>query len=197
MTELDDRVRALLAAGDHAGATTVALRELGPELLGFLSGVLGNDDADEVFSTLSERLWRSLKGFEGRCSIRTWTYVLARHEIGRFRRGARRHADGRVPISELEDILAVVRTTRSTMATDKQHKLAKLRDELPEDDRMLLILRVDRNLAWDDIALAFAEAPEAFREQDRKRESARLRKRFQLVKQRLLARVRAGDVAAG
>jgi RNA polymerase sigma-70 factor (ECF subfamily) len=192
MSEFDERIRSLLAAGDIGQATTLALRELGPEILGFLSGVLGNDDADEVFSTLSERLWRSLTGFEGRCSLRTWTYVLARHELGRFRRGIRRHEDGRVPISELQEVLAAVKTqNRSTLARDRRDTLERLRDELPIEDRTLLILRVDRNLSWDEIALAFAEDPETFGDHDRRRESARLRKRFQLVKQRLMARARA------
>jgi RNA polymerase sigma-70 factor (ECF subfamily) len=191
MSELDDRVRSLLAAGDTGGAATLVLRELGPEVLGFLSGVLGDADADEVFSALSERLWKSLKGFEGRCSLRTWTYVLARREITRFRKGNRRHAEGRVPLSGLQSELAMPRTrTRSVDATDKQRQLIALRDELPIEDRTLLILRVDRKLSFDEVALAFADNPEAFPEVERKREAARLRKRFQLIKQRLVARVR-------
>ncbi len=192
MIELDEQIRSLLAAGELVQATTLVLRELGPEILGFLSGVLGNDDADEVYSAFSVRLWRGLAGFEGRCSIRTWAYVLARHEIGRFRRGERRHADGRVPISQLpEDIEAERMRTRSTLVGDRGRTLTRLREELPVEDRTLLILRVDRNLSWDEIALAFAEDPEVFSDQDRKREAARLRKRFQLVKQRLVARARA------
>ena len=189
-SDLDHRARELLRAGDTGGAATLVLRELGPEVLGFLSGVLGDGDADEVFSAWSERLWRSLKGFEGRCSLRTWTYVLARREISRFRKGMRRHAEGRVPLSELQSVLAVARTAGTTMATAKQRQLTALRDELPIEDRTLLILRVDRKLSFDEIALAFAEAPETVTEVDRRREAARLRKRFQLVKQRLVARAR-------
>jgi RNA polymerase sigma-70 factor (ECF subfamily) len=191
MSELDGRVRSLLAEGDTGAAATLVLRELGPEVLGFLSGVLGDADADEVYSALSERLWKSLKGFEGRCSLRTWTYVLARREITRYRKGIRRHAEGRVPLSELQDELAVPKTrTRSAAVTDKQQRLTALRDELPIEDRTLLILRVDRKLSFDEIALAFSDNPEAFAEVDRKREAARLRKRYQLVKQRLIARLR-------
>jgi RNA polymerase sigma-70 factor (ECF subfamily) len=191
MSAFDERVRALLAAGNTREAATLALRELGPEVLGFLSGVLGDMDADEVFSVWSERLWRSLKGFEGRCSLRTWTYVLARREITRFRKGMRKHARGRVPLSELAEVLAAARTrTRSTTATVRQQQLIALRDELPIEDRTLLILRVDRKLSFDEIALAFADNPEVFDEVDRRREAARLRKRFQLVKQRLVARAR-------
>ena len=219
-SDLDHRARELLRTGDTRGAATLVLRELGPEVLGFLSGVLGDGDADEVFSAWSERLWRSLKGFEGRCSLRTWTYVLARREISRFRKGMRRHAEGRVPLSELQDVLAVPRT-RTTMVTARQRQLTALRDELPIEDRTLLILRVDRKLSFDEIALVFAENLESVTEVersgaeggdpdgsaggaggsaprgiDRRREAARLRKRFQLVKQRLVARARRHAAAS-
>ncbi|HEY0190538.1 MAG TPA: sigma-70 family RNA polymerase sigma factor [Kofleriaceae bacterium] len=191
MSEFDDRIRLLLADGAIGQATTLVLRELGPEVLGFLSGVLGDDEGDEVFSTFSERLWRSLYGFEGRCSLRTWVYVLARHELGRYRRGIRRHEDGRVPISQLQEVLVEIKTqNRSTLAANRRDQLTQLRDELPEEDRMLLILRLDRNLGFDEVALAFSEDPENMSELDRKRESARLRKRFQLVKDRLIERAR-------
>jgi len=190
LTTIDERVRELIAAGDAATATSLVLRELGAEVLGFLTTALGNpDDADEVFSILSEALWKSLRGFEGRCSVRTWTYVLARHEIGRYRRGVRRHQHGRVPISDLVEVLEAARTkTRSTFGTQRRG-----RDELSVEDRTLLILRVDRDLAWDDIALAFADGLHAMGDDVRKREAARLRKRFQLIKQRLLVSARAAD----
>src|SRR5262249_27624059 len=111
MGDLDESVLSFLGAGDAARALTEALRKLGPEVFGFLVGALGNDaDADEVFSMWSVALWRSLGRFQGRCSLRTWTYVLARHEIGRFRKGAQRHVAGRVPISELKDVLVAART---------------------------------------------------------------------------------------
>jgi RNA polymerase sigma-70 factor (ECF subfamily) len=203
MSDLDARIRSLLAAGDAAGATTVTVRELGPEVLGFLTGVLGSHhEADEVFASLSERLWHSLKRFEGRCSIRTWTYVLARHEMTRYRRGMRRHVEGRTPIAELEDVLAVVRTTRRpAMSTGQQTKVRALRDSLPEEDRALLILRLDRSLSWEEVALVLAdlrsppgrEPRQALSDEERKREAARLRKRFQLVKRRLAAQVRPHD----
>lgn len=190
MHELDERLRIHLVAGEIGKATTLVLRELGPEVYGFLCGVLGDSDADEVYSSLSERLWHSLRVFEGRCAVRTWVYVLARHEIGRFRDVARRHVDGRIPLSELSEIRAVVRWTRSTMATQKRRALEALREELDVADRSLLILRVDRGLSWDEIALAFADSPEPLSDVARKREAARLRKRFQLIKQRLVVRAR-------
>jgi RNA polymerase sigma-70 factor (ECF subfamily) len=94
--------------------------------------------------------------------------------------------------SELDEVVAVVRTeTASALRTEKRTKLQALRDELSVDDRTLLILRVDRDLPWDEIARAFLADPEAVADEDRlRREAARLRKRFQLVKGRLAERAR-------
>ena len=59
-----------------------------------------------------------------------------------------------------------MRRTRSTLAADRRRTLTRLRDALPIEDRTLLILRVDRTLSFDDIALAFADNPEAFSDDD-------------------------------
>jgi RNA polymerase sigma-70 factor (ECF subfamily) len=83
-----------------------------------------------------------------------------------------------------------VRKTRTTLAAERRRTLARLRDELSIEDRMLLILRVDRGLAFDDIARAFADDAEILSNDEVRRESGRLRKRFQLVKRRLMARAR-------
>ena len=60
-----------------------------------------------------------------------------------------------------------------------------LRDHLPTDDQTLLILRVDRDLSWNEVALVMTYDGEAPTDDRVKRESARLRKRFELVKDRL------------
>jgi RNA polymerase sigma-70 factor (ECF subfamily) len=190
--DVDNLVRSLLATGDTTRAVNETLRVLGPDILGFISGVMRNDaDADDVFAAVSERLWRSFATFDWRCSLRTWTHVIAGREIIRFRRGALRHVQGRVPISQFAEILATVRTqTRPDQRSDRQRAVARLRDELPEEDRLLLVLRVDRDLPYDEIALAFSEDPESCTDEARKREAARLRQRFQILKRRLASRAR-------
>jgi RNA polymerase sigma-70 factor (ECF subfamily) len=189
---LDERVRALLSTGDAPAAIREALRALGPDVLGFLHGVLRSEaDAEEVFAIVSERLWKSLATFEWRCSLRTWSHVIAGREAQRFRRGERRHVQGRVALSELAEVIAAVKTeTRSQHRTARERAVSRLREELAEEDRALLVLRVDRELPWDDIALAFSDDPERCSEEDRKREAARLRKRFQNIKRRLADRAR-------
>jgi len=58
------------------------------------------------------------------------------------------------------------------------------------EDRELLILRIDRELSFDEIAVLFVEDPSTTDEPSLRREAARLRKRFQLIKDQLMTRVR-------
>ena len=75
--------------------------------------------------------------------------------------------------------------------------IAKLREELPEEDRALLVLRVDRGLEWADLARVFLAGDDTPTPDVLKRESARLRKRFQLIKERLLAMGRERGLLGG
>jgi RNA polymerase sigma-70 factor, ECF subfamily len=189
MTQLDAELRPVLEAGRFMESTTLVLRKLGPEILGFLSAVLGDVDGDEVFSGFSESLWRSLETYRLKCGIRTWAYMLARQQISRHRKGLR-HQHAQVPISELADVLQEVRKTYTTLAAYRRATLTQLRDELSIEDRELLILRIDRELSFDEIALLFVDDPNTADKQTLRREAARLRKRFQLIKDQLMSRVR-------
>jgi RNA polymerase sigma-70 factor (ECF subfamily) len=175
-------------AGGASAATTETLQRYGREIMGLLVGLHHDEDeAGDVFSAFSERLWLTFDRFEWKCSVRTWAYLLARRasvDVRRQRKGAR------VPLSnasELSALVARVRTeTLTYLRTETKDEVARLRDALPEDDRLLLILRVDRELAWDDLARVFLEGDDGASPEALKRESARLRKRFQLVKERIL-----------
>ncbi|HEY8041881.1 MAG TPA: sigma-70 family RNA polymerase sigma factor [Polyangiaceae bacterium] len=192
--ELERDVRALSDGGDQAGAATLALKGYGPEIFGFLIAVHGNEaDASDIFSELAEALWRGLPGFAWESTLRTWAYSVARNIMRRRRRdaGRRQRRGPRAGDSALEGIAQAVRTeTLSYLRTEKKTRLQALRDALPEEDRMLLVLRLDRQLSWNELARVLAEGAEgdgdaSMDDAALARESARLRKRFQLVKDRL------------
>ena len=88
--------------------------------------------------------------------------------------------------------MAEVRTaTLSALRTENRSALERLRDELPEEDRALLILRIDRQLEWREIAIVLTATSKRIEDaQVLTREAARLRKRFQLVVERLRALAR-------
>jgi RNA polymerase sigma-70 factor (ECF subfamily) len=187
---LEADVRAQCERGDQGAAATLAIEGYGPELLGFLIAIhRDEDDATDAFSEVCEVLWRRLPTFAWESTLRTWAYAIARN-VSRTRkrdaaRRARHIAGGE---SALEGVAEAVRQqTLSYLRTEKRALLQELRDRLPEEDRMLLVLRIDRKLDWKDLARVFAETqgdadPGAIAIE---REAARLRKRFQKLKERI------------
>jgi RNA polymerase sigma-70 factor (ECF subfamily) len=191
---LEQELSRLADEGDHRRAATLAVRGFGPEILGFLHALhRDEDEAADVFSQFCEDLWRGLPRFERRASFRTWLYVLARHASSRQHRGQKRAGRreqrfGDCP--ELEQVEQRLRTTTlSFLRSQARTRLTELRDALPVDDRALLILRVDRDLDWNELVRVFHEGEELSPAMVT-RESARLRKRYQLVKDRLRELVR-------
>ena len=179
---LEHEVRALCDAGDHDAAATAALRGYGPELYSFLAA-LDRNLADDAFAETAARLWRGLPAFAWQSSLRTWAYTIARNTAHTVRRDHRE-----VPLddaSEVGRLAKEVRTaTQPYLRTDVKDKFAELRASLPVEDQELLILRVDRALDWKDLAQALADEPLDGAALDR--EAARLRKRFSVLKTKLL-----------
>jgi RNA polymerase sigma-70 factor (ECF subfamily) len=98
----------------------------------------------------------------------------------------------------VSEVAAEVRSrTISLFRTEKKAPIVALRESLPPEDQMLLILRVDRGLAWNDLVLVFHDGEAELSEADLKRESARLRKRFQSVKERLFQMAKARGLVEG
>jgi serine/threonine-protein kinase len=193
----DGAIRRAFDAGDFASAANLTVAQLGPEVLRYLGGQLADADlANDAFSIFCERLWSALPRFEWRSSIRTWAYVIARRALVDLQRveGRRRRRLNPLTESHLSAVAAQVRTaTLPLLRTEGKSALARLRDDLPQDDKMLLILRIDRGMSWEDLARVSLEH-EAPDQADVRRESARLRKRFQLVKERLRDRARAAGL---
>jgi RNA polymerase sigma-70 factor (ECF subfamily) len=163
------------------------LEGYGAEIFGWLLATLSSDtDAADAFSLFSEDLWKSLARHQGRCSMRTWCYMLARCAVSRVleaRAGGRTVALSEAPIS---GVAAQVReATLSYLRTDVKHRVRSLREQLDPDDQMLLVLRVDKDLGWSDIAIVMFG--EGAGEAELARHAARLRKRFERVKTQLRA----------
>ncbi|MDC0747074.1 RNA polymerase sigma factor [Polyangium mundeleinium] len=188
--DLERDIRRRLTEGDHEKATTLAIRGFGAEIFGFLVALHRDEqDAEEVFAAFSERLWRDVRTFRGDSSFRTWAYVLARHASLNYRRDTRRRENRQRPLPEGSELSAIVEQVRSETAsylrTERQLRFAALRASLPPEDQALLVLRIDRGLAWNELARVFHEGDAPQGKVELAREAARLRKRFQLLKVRL------------
>jgi DNA-directed RNA polymerase specialized sigma24 family protein len=80
---IDERVAALLEAGEVDGAAAAAIEALGPAVLGYLASMVDEDDARDVFSRWAEDVWRGLPGFRFEASLRAWAFRLAWHAASR------------------------------------------------------------------------------------------------------------------
>ncbi|HZF48302.1 MAG TPA: sigma-70 family RNA polymerase sigma factor [Polyangiaceae bacterium] len=189
--ELEGDLRRRLEHDDFEGAATQAVRGYGPEIFAFLLAIhRDEDDASEVFSRFAEGLWRGLKGFAGQCSVRTFAYAIARKASLQHRRDKGRRAVRFARLGEgstVADVAEQVRTrTLPYLRTETRSRLAELRDALSPEDQELLMLRVDRQLAWNELVQVLrGEDEEPLSPEAQKREAARLRKRFQLLKDQL------------
>lgn len=192
--ELASAVRASVERGDVAGATTRVVQDLGPEILGYLMAMTRREiEAHDAFAQFCEDVWRGLAGFRGESSLRTWCYVLARNAVRRQWGGAPERHGPHVSPSQAPEVQALAERARTATAeylrTETKSRFAALRERLEPDDRTLLILRVDRRMAWRDIAAVLGEPPEP---RGLERRAAALRKRFERLKLELRALLGAG-----
>jgi RNA polymerase sigma-70 factor (ECF subfamily) len=181
---LDEQVRALLDRGERKQAATAALRALGPEVLGYLEHVLGDaDDARDVFQRFAEDLWGWLPSWRGG-SLRAAAYRIAWHASTRFRREAWRRRRERMRTTMASRIAASIPSPESRLASTAHDRLARLRGALEPEERTLLVLRLDRELSWNEVAEVLSSESEPL-------DAAAVRKRFERVKEKLAKLARA------
>jgi RNA polymerase sigma-70 factor (ECF subfamily) len=175
---LDGDVKARLARGDVDGAAAAAIEGLGPSVFGYLCNVLDEDDARDVFSMFAEDVWRGIAGFRGEATLRVWAFRVAWRAAARFRRDAWHRRGERLPSSLASRLADSVVQRSSAMPGGRQDRLSRLRATLDPEERTLLVLRIDRELEWDEVAAVLADDGVAT-------SSAALRKRFERLKQKL------------
>jgi RNA polymerase sigma-70 factor, ECF subfamily len=184
---LEAEIRGHWDRGEFDLAATAAIKGYGDEVFSFLIARLRAEDrAWDVFGQTCEDLWRSTPTFEWRCSMRTWIYRLARSASMRFERSPANRAGRRVALSRVSEIAQKVRSrTMMHLRTEIKDEFQKLREQLDPDEQTLLVLRIDRGLGWTEISEIMSEPSELEDSKARERASARLRQRFQKLKQRL------------
>jgi hypothetical protein len=113
--------------------------------------------------------------------------MLARHAELRFRAEPQRRPDRNLPFAaQLEEVEERHRSSTSPYRrTWVRERLRELRGRLHEQDELLLLLRVDRALAWREIARVLLPPGVDASDGLLPREAARLRQRFAVIKQRL------------
>ena len=185
MCDVETEIRERCARGDLDGAVTVAIEAYGPEIFGFLSGLARDRTrAEDVFSTTCELIWLNLAKFRWESSFRVWAYRIARNAFLRSTHETRlqRNTIAIDDLSTVRGILVALKATTPFMdRADVQDRYAEIRAQLDAEDLMLLGLRIENGLAWQDVAKVMSDRDEVPTAQ----ELAALRKRFERLKARL------------
>ena len=184
--EIERAIRQLWESRKFDRAATRAIEGYGQEIARFLASRFTNPaDAQDVYATFLEDLWSGLPGFAWRCTLRGWAYTLARHAELRWKASAAYRRSRLVTVADPEVLAGTRTTTAPYVRTDVKDKFRAIRARLAEEDQTILVLRVDRDLGWRDIAQVLAGPGAPVVADDPQRAEARIRKRFQIIKERL------------
>jgi len=182
--QLEDQLGALLDREDLKGAATLALQGYGPQIFGYLMAVLRNEAAaDDAFAEFSEDLWTGLGAFRRECSVRTYAYKLAWHAGLRIARDPFRRRGQALLSSEAAELAQSIRSQTSPhLRTEVKDRMSELRESLTPEEQTLLILRINRQLSWREVAEVIGVGEPV------------ARKRFERTKQRLRELARAAGL---
>jgi RNA polymerase sigma-70 factor (ECF subfamily) len=86
--------------------------------------------------------------------------------------------------------VAKIRTTTPGTLERRAESLDRLRGELAQEDQNLLVLRLDQELAWEEIAVVLSGGGPPVK-------PAALRKRFERLKERMAKRAREQGLLHG
>jgi RNA polymerase sigma-70 factor (ECF subfamily) len=170
----------LLAQGDLRTGVALVMRDLGPRVYGLLMTLLRKREeaAEEAFSLFAENLWRYAGTYRREGSLEAWVYSLARNAAVTVTREGWRKRGRRLATREAEKLADDVRT-RSALRRERQASvLDALRDTLDLDEQVLLALRLDEKLTWDDVARVMSS-------EGARVDAQAVRKRFERLKVRL------------
>lgn len=177
---VEERIGSLLAAGKPEAAAEEVIRSYGPQILGYLTRVLGSgDDAQDAFSYFAEAVWRGMARFEGRSTVRVWAYRVAWSAASRVTGDAWRRRRLPFPTSMASRVAAEVLSRTAEAAERESAEVERLRRALGPEEQSLLVLRLDRRLSWREVAEVMSA------EGGRPLDEAALRKRFERIKEKL------------
>lgn len=161
----DERAVARFLAGDVAGFEAIVRRYSGM-LFTLAARLVGPFDAEDIVQETFIRAWRSLEGFRGDSSLKTWLYAIALNRI-RARRGALARirsvfvsggGGGAEADFSLVDGLADTGLSpeESASRAEERRRLRKAVLALPEEFRLAVVLRDLEGLSYEDVAAVLA-----------------------------------------
>jgi RNA polymerase sigma-70 factor (ECF subfamily) len=162
----DIRLMALANAGDNAAFEQLVERHQ-RMVVGTVGRMLGtNSDAEDIAQQVFVRVWKNVKRYEPRAKFTTWLLKITRNLV--FNELRRRSRHPAVPLQSetdeeerpLKDEHAVAPDS-ALLDQELQEAVDAAIGELPETQRMAVILRRYEELSYEEIAEALDQSVSA------------------------------------
>lgn len=153
----DIRLMRLVADGDTAALESLIERHQAL-VSGTVARMLGsNSDVEDIAQQVFIRVWRSAGRYVARAKFTTWLLKITRNLVFNEMRRAKRHPHVPVQIDpEAEELPLKDETTETPDATLLQAELQRAIEsaimQLPDTQRMALVLRRYEDLSYEEIA---------------------------------------------
>jgi len=162
----DIRLMSLASAGDMAAFEQLVERHQ-RMVVGTVGRMLGtNSDAEDIAQQVFVRVWKNLKRYEPRAKFTTWLLKITRNLV--FNELRRRSRHPAVPLqSETDEEERPLKDEHAASpdATLLEHELQEAVDaaiaQLPETQRMAVVLRRYEELSYEEIAEALDQSVSA------------------------------------
>jgi len=146
-----------LTADSHAAGLEALFEKVAAEFAAPLTRLARAHEVDthlqqDLLQEIHIALWRSLAGFGGRCSLRTWVYRVAHNVAATYVMRSRRHQSHR--LTTLDNIELAGVTPDVGAELDERRAMLKINtliQALKPLDRQVIILHLE-GLAADEIA---------------------------------------------
>jgi RNA polymerase sigma-70 factor (ECF subfamily) len=153
----DIRLMQLVAGGDTAAFESLIERHQAL-VAGTVARMLGsNADVEDITQQVFIRVWRSAGRYVARAKFTTWLLKITRNLVFNEMRRAKRHPHVPVQIDpEADELPLKDESTEAPDATLLQSELQRAIEtaitQLPETQRMALVLRRYKDLSYEEIA---------------------------------------------
>ena len=153
----DIRLMRLVAGGDAIAFETLIERHQAL-VAGTVARMLGsNSDVEDIAQQVFIRVWKSAGRYVARAKFTTWLLKITRNLVFNEMRRAKRHPHLPVQIDpETEELPlkdeATATPDASLLQNELQHAIESAITELPDTQRMALILRRYEELSYEEIA---------------------------------------------
>lgn len=179
VADLEKRIGALVGAGDLEGAAVALIEGYGPEVRSYLHALLDDQEAaEDGYSIFQVNVWRGLGTWRREGSARAWAYRVAWNAASRFHRDPWERRRVRLPTGAASRLAAPLESTGRRTRERHLEALAGLRASLAPADQTMLILKVDRDLSWAEVAAVLAADGQPSGQEALRKRFERLRKKL-------------------